>query len=304
MGERSNTRRSLAHAKVNPFLRVVGRRPDGYHDIETVVLPISLADVLEIHAFADPAQFRTLSLSLDVSGEPELVRRVPADETNLILRAAKALADRGGIRGFAEIRLEKRIPVAAGLGGGSADAAATLSALNDLWDLEVSQADLSAVASEVGSDVPAMLRGCSWARGRGEDVAGLETPSYRWALVTFDFGVSTADAYRWWDEDGSATGPEIPSPRDCLGGSPDETGPRLFNDLEPPVVRRYPAIGQAKELMLEGAAAGAVMSGSGPSVAGLLMDDRPLPAQIQHEIERMSGRPVGDVRSLASRPSA
>jgi 4-diphosphocytidyl-2-C-methyl-D-erythritol kinase len=278
-------------------LRVLGRREDGYHDLETAVVPVSLSDQVEVHAVADPGQFRTLSLSLEVTGEPEIVRRVPVDESNLALRAAKALADRGGVRGFAEIRLDKQIPAAAGLGGGSADAAATLSALNDLWGLGLDDAELSQVGAEIGSDVPAMLRGPALVRGRGHEVADLEAAAFHWALVTFDFGVSTAQAYRWWDEDGAATGPDPGEVVEALRNEPEILGPAMFNDLEGPVIRRHPQIGQAKQVLLEAGAAGAVMAGSGSGVVGLMATAERLPTQAEAELERLSGRPIAYVSS-------
>ncbi|MFN2590612.1 MAG: 4-(cytidine 5'-diphospho)-2-C-methyl-D-erythritol kinase [Actinomycetota bacterium] len=300
MTEAPHTRRVAAHAKINPFLRVLGRRDDRYHDIETVVLPISLADELVIHAYSDPGQFRTLSLSLDVSGDPDLVRRVPVDESNLVMPAAATLAERGGVRGFAEIALHKRIPVAAGLGGGSADAAATLRALNDLWGVGLAEHDLRAIAADLGSDVPAMLHGAALIRGRGEDVTPVDASSFQWALVTFDFGVSTRDAYLWWDQDGTPSDPDPKELVQALTGGVAEFGRALLNDLEPPVVARHPRITDAKGRLLETGVAGAVMSGSGPTVAGLLRDDRALPAQVERELERISGRPIGYVSSFGS----
>ncbi|MDP8955343.1 MAG: 4-(cytidine 5'-diphospho)-2-C-methyl-D-erythritol kinase [Actinomycetota bacterium] len=256
---------------MNLFLRVLGRRDDGYHQVETAVLPVSLTDRLEVHAVSDPS-FRTLSLALEITGDPSLVRVVPADESNLVLRAADALARRVDATGFADVLLEKRIPVAAGLGGGSADAAATLLALNDLWGSGLSDEDLRAVGTEVGSDVPALLSGGpALARGRGERVEPLGLPRMRWVLVTFPFGVSTRDAYRWWDEDESRTGND---PRDLLDaardGDVDEVGPLLFNDLEPGVVRHHAEIAEAKRRLLDAGAAGTVLCGSGPTVAGLV----------------------------------
>ena len=205
-----------APAKVNPFLRVLGRRDDGYHDLETIVQPIDLADRLQIHADADET-FRTLSLSLDVTGDPGLAARVPMDESNLVLRAARALAGDGAIRGFAEIVLEKRVPVAAGLGGGSADAAAALRALNELWGLGRADDELRALGASVGSDVPALLAGgpCI-ARGRGERVERVAGARLDLVVVGFSFGVSTADAFRWWDEDGAVTGPDPESALSAL----------------------------------------------------------------------------------------
>jgi len=268
------TRAVLARAKVNLFLRVLGRRPDGYHELETVILPISLADRLEVRASADPAVDRTLSLSLEVTGKSTLVRDVPVDRSNLALRAAAALAEEAEVTGFAKIRLEKRIPVAAGLGGGSADAAAALRALNELWECGADEQALCRIAARIGSDVPSLIPGGpTLARGRGELVERIHVTPLQWRVVTFDFGVSAADAFRWWDEDGERPGPD---PGGLLGATPHEgassLGPLLFNDLEGPVMRRHPEVRQAEERLLAAGAVGAVMCGSGPSVAGLFPD--------------------------------
>src|SRR5205085_11143289 len=128
-----------AHAKINVYLRVLGRREDGYHDIESLVLPVSLADEVRVRA--------GLELRLTVSGE--LAGLVPLDESNLVVRAARALAAAAGVDAGADIELEKRIPVAAGLGGGSGDAAAALLALSELWGAELGTRILE-VAGEVG----------------------------------------------------------------------------------------------------------------------------------------------------------
>ncbi len=294
-----NTISVAAPAKVNLFLRVLGRRDDGYHDLESLIVPISLADRLEIHAHADPTAFRTLSFSLAVLGHPDLVRRVPADESNLVLRAALVMAERTEVRGFAEFRLEKRIPAAAGLGGGSSDAAAALHGLNDLWGQPLDPEQLGSVAAEVGSDVPALLlRAPAMIEGRGERVRPGPDLGVSLAVITFGFGVATAEAYRWWDEDAEATGPD-PSPalEAMASGSPSLDGRLMFNDLEGPVTRRHPEIGRAKEALAE-AGAIAVMCGSGPSVAGFLPDGlERLPSDVEAGLEAISGRPVVYARS-------
>jgi len=261
-----------ARAKVNLFLRVLGRRPDGYHELETLIVPITLADRLEVRAHAGSGDFRALSFSLAVRGEQHLINGVPNDESNLVARAAAGLAEAAGVRGFADVLLEKKIPPAAGLGGGSADAAATLLALNDLWGLGLSDESLIEVASSVGSDVPALLAGTGvLARGRGDLVERVDVPAYEWSIVPFPFGVSTADAFGWWDEDSCPSGPD---PRSVLlaakAGDVMALGPLLFNDLEEPVCRRHPEVRGAKDRLLEAGAAGAIMCGSGPTVAGLL----------------------------------
>jgi 4-diphosphocytidyl-2-C-methyl-D-erythritol kinase len=271
-----NTRVVEASAKLNLFLRVLGRRPDGYHDIETLVLPLTLADTIQIHAYADPTDFRTLSLSLEVIGEPSLARRVPRDESNLVLRAAAALAAHAEVKGFADFVLEKRVPVAAGLGGGSTDAAATLSVLNDLWGCALAVEELIEIGAKVGSDVPALLLdGPVLARGRGDRVKRLTVPSFRWSVVPFSFGVSATDAFAWWDQDGGSAGPD-PSAlvAAALRGDVEAMAPLLRNDLQEAVVRRIPEIGETRDRMLSQGAAAVIMCGSGPTLAALLPEDR------------------------------
>ncbi|HEX5951461.1 MAG TPA: 4-(cytidine 5'-diphospho)-2-C-methyl-D-erythritol kinase, partial [Actinomycetota bacterium] len=169
-----------------------------------------------------------------------------------------------------EIVVEKRIPVAAGLGGGSADAAATILALNERWGCDVDEGTLAELGERIGSDVPAMLAtGPVLVCGRGEIVAPAEVPPLHWVLVHFDFGVRSPDAYRWWDE-ARSTGPD-PEPllEAAAAGDPEALGPLLFNDLEEVVFARHPVIGEAKAGLLAAGALGAVMSGSGSSVVGL-----------------------------------
>jgi 4-diphosphocytidyl-2-C-methyl-D-erythritol kinase len=285
----SNTEIVDAHAKLNLFLRVLGRRPDGYHEVETAILPISLADRLTIHASAEPGLFRTLSLELRLTGDPDLVAGVPADESNLVVRAATELAGRGGTKGFAEITLHKRVPSAAGLGGGSADAAATLHALNRLWGAGLDAGSLMDVAARVGSDVPALLFGAPlMARGRGELLEPFPTPAFRWLILPLPFAVSTADAYRWWDEDGEVTGPDpaaLCAAATAADGDVGSVGRLLFNDLEAPVTRRHPAITEAKARLQAAGAAGVVMTGSGPTVVGLFREEPSISVDGAIEVE-------------------
>ena len=306
---RPNTLVVQAMAKVNLFLRVLGRRDDGYHDLETLVVPIDLADRLEIHAVSDPAEFDTLSLSLEVKGDAGLVRGIPADESNLVLRAASALADRVHARGFAEIVLDKRVPAAAGLGGGSADAAATLKALNELWGAGLDRSELLEVAEAVGSDVPALLAGGSlFAQGRGERLAPLRMAGLNLALATFEFGVATAEAFVWWDQDGGPTGPD-PAPilqeaeRRTMGQRGDLVpfAALVYNDLEQAVTARHGVIGEVKDRLLAGGALAVVMSGSGPSLAALLpWDVQRLAPEIEEDVRGAAGRPL---RYVVSEPS-
>ena len=247
-----------AHAKINVFLRVLGRREDGYHDIESLVLPVSLADELAFEPFHE---IRTEIVGSDV-GEP-----------NLVTVAAEALARTCGSKG-ARVRLEKRIPVAAGLGGGSADAAATLVALNDLWECGLTGEQVMKVAAGIGSDVPALLHGRPVViRGRGEMVERADVAPTWWVLVPQSFAVPTADAYGWWDLAGSTGADPAPLLEAARTGRIEELAGLLFNDLEREVATRNPAVADARLAALEAGALGVVMSGSGPTVAALVHDE-------------------------------
>jgi 4-diphosphocytidyl-2-C-methyl-D-erythritol kinase len=241
---------------------VLGRRDDGYHDVETLLLPISLAD----HVTVETADKLTLSL------EGPAAEGVPADDTNLALRAARALAAEAGgaqTRG-ARITIEKRIPVAAGLGGGSTDAATTLLLLDELWGTGMGRDGLARLAAEVGSDVPALLLGePAYARGRGEIVEPVLLQTTTWVVKPFAFGVSSGDAYGWWDE-GAATGPDPGALIAAAEAGNDELlGSALYNDLQGPVAAHHREISEAASAFIDAGARGAVMSGSGPTVGAL-----------------------------------
>ena len=200
--------------------------------------------------------------------------------------------------------LEKRIPSAAGLGGGSSDAAASLRALNQLWGCGLDDEQLRDVGASVGSDVPAlMMGGPVLARGRGERVEPAPLPPLSLVLVTFSFGVSTPDAFRWWDEDGGppAATSDPAAPRPAGSGSPETTA-AVANDLEGPVTKRHPEIGAVKRALLEGGAVASAMTGSGPTVFGVLSGpDARLDTNGEREIEATTGRPPAYVQTLGSR---
>jgi 4-diphosphocytidyl-2-C-methyl-D-erythritol kinase len=266
MTRRSAVRRE-ANAKINVFLRVLRAREDGYHDIESLVVPVSLADRIT----ARPAD----ELRVTMKGVDDLPRTIPGGGLNLALVAALALAEECEHVGGAEVEIEKRIPVAAGLGGGSSDAAATLRALNELWGSGLDMEALADIAARVGSDVPAMLVGDSvLVHGRGDVIDPATVDRLWWVLRSFDFGVRSPDAYRWWDEDRASSGAD-PAPLIVAAtkGDPETLGPLLFNDLERPVFERHPELAGAKAALLQAGALGAVMSGSGSSVVGLARDE-------------------------------
>jgi 4-diphosphocytidyl-2-C-methyl-D-erythritol kinase len=250
-----------AFAKVNLDLRVLGVRPDGYHDLRTVFQSLALADTVTLK----PAR-GALRLTCD---DPE----VPTDRRNLAWKAASLLwrsarLGRGEPRDVA-IDLQKRIPSAAGLGGGSADAAVTLIGLNRLWNLGLDGASLSRLGARVGADVPFFLvGGTALGLGRGDDIYPLaDMPKVYVVLIRPGFGVSTAEAYRWYDEDTRLTRQAVPVRP--MPPSWPAWASALRNELEPSVVRHHPTIARLRQMLVDAGAVTAAMSGSGSAVFGL-----------------------------------
>ena len=247
-----------AAAKVNLALEVLSRRPDGYHEIATVMQTVDLSDRLWLED-AEAIEVRTSAPG------------VPADERNLAHRAAAALRDAAGLTRGARITLDKRIPVAAGLGGGSTDAAATLAGLNRLWGLRWPAERLSEIAVSLGMDVPFFLRGgAAVGTGRGERLTPLGGAALALVLVNPRFAVSTADMYGrvtpLMYSDGART-------RDAADALESRRAGRvaasLYNGLEGAARAAYPQIGQMQAALLAAGALGAAMSGSGPTVFGV-----------------------------------
>ncbi|HXB48369.1 MAG TPA: 4-(cytidine 5'-diphospho)-2-C-methyl-D-erythritol kinase [Streptosporangiaceae bacterium] len=264
-------------AKVNLQLAVGPPRADGYHPLVTVFHAVSLFDEVTVL----PAE----KTSLSVSGEDAAA--VPRDRSNLAWKAASALVQAAGLRGSAvAIRISKRIPVAAGLAGGSADAAATLLACNELWQTGLSQRDLSELAAGLGSDVPfALVGGTAVGRGRGEQLTpALASGSYHWALAFAHEGLSTAQVYATCDRlraaraaAGDRTEPGAPELSHPLmtalrSGDPAKVGPLLSNDLQPAALSLQPELRRTLTAGREHGALGAIVSGSGPTCAFLASD--------------------------------
>ena len=251
-----------AYAKVNLALDVLGTRPDGYHELETVMQTLDLHDRIEL----SPAP----AVDLVVDGAD-----LPRGPENLARRAADLLKERTGYRGGALIKLHKKIPLAAGLAGGSADAAAVLRGLSRLWNLGLTMEELSLLGAEIGSDVPFCLRGgTALARGRGEVIAPLpELPPAGVLLVKPSFGVGTAEVYRRYD---SLPGPGRPGCAKMLAavgvGDIGGVAANLCNALEPVTLAMHPAIGHIKGEVAAAGALGVLMSGSGPTVFGVFRD--------------------------------
>lgn len=277
-------RQLRAHAKINLDLRVLAARADGYHDLATVLQTIALHDTLRFRR--EPGRFRLLC---DAPG-------IPADRTNLVWRAADALwaaASRSGEPEGVVVRLEKRIPAQAGLGGGSADAAAALLGLHAAWGLHLPDPALQAVAASLGADVPFFLAGGSCAGyGRGDRLTRLpDLPPHQVLVALPAFGVATPEAYRWFDEDGW--------PASAAPSYPVEAGAwaswlgRCRNDLEASVAARHPEIGGLVRELRSAGACLAAMSGSGSAVFGLFDEW----ALVEQAADRLAARGVRCVRT-------
>jgi 4-diphosphocytidyl-2-C-methyl-D-erythritol kinase len=195
------------------------------------------------------------------------------------------------------VEIVKRIPVAAGLGGGSADAAAVLLALNELWGCGLDPEALRLIGERVGSDVPALLAcGPVLMRGRGELVEPVPVATTWWVVRPFAFPTRSPDAYRWWDEDGSATGKPLDRAVGAAArGELAALGAAMANDLEAPVCARNPEIATVRDALLEAGALGAVMSGSGPTVVALARDREHADAlaETQPEVAIVAWGPAG-----------
>jgi 4-diphosphocytidyl-2-C-methyl-D-erythritol kinase len=256
--------RVRAHAKINLSLHVAGVRPDGYHLLETVFQSLALHDVLTFEAWDGP-------FALDCSAPG-----VPTDERNLVWKAASLLwrcagraADARGVRA----RIVKRIPAQGGLGGGSADAAAALVALDALWRTDLGPDRLRDLAARLGADVPFFLSGgTGLGLDRGDEIYPLvDLPCWTVVLVMPEFGVSTPEAFGWWDGDRNRV-EAAPLGRAAGGArlpSGHGTGVRVFNDLQAAVARRHPAIEAMCDGLRAAGAAAAAMTGSGSTVFGL-----------------------------------
>ncbi len=248
-----------ASAKVNLVLEVLGKRPDGYHELSTVMQAVDLFDRLTVEAAA--------TITLETS-EPAL----PTDDRNLVVRAARLLQEAAGIKAGARIVLDKRIPLEAGLGGGSSDAAATLLGLNRLWGLRWRRERLVELAVKLGMDVPFFLgRGRALGTSRGEVLSALPgVGGYALVLVHPGIGLSTQEVYGrvppgWRAEsDGTKRMLDALKKRNVV-----RVAGALTNHLEHWVEPAMPVIGRMKAALFAAGALGAAMSGSGPTVFGL-----------------------------------
>jgi len=256
-----------ARAKINLYLRVVGKRRDGYHLLDTIMLPVSLYDEIEIREIRSPLDNKKdKDEMIEVSCDHPLV---PGGEKNIVHRAARLIMRRADKHQQIHIHIRKRIPVGAGLGGGSADAAATLIGLNRLLKVRFSIARLEKLALSLGADVPFFIRARpARARGIGERLYRLRGIPRFWLVIVYPgFPVSTAWAFKRLRP--TLTKPPVNTSIPTSLKRFDRLAKLLVNDLESVTLKRYPKIRLLKERLLHQGAAGSLMSGSGSSVFGI-----------------------------------
>ncbi|MGH2453150.1 MAG: 4-(cytidine 5'-diphospho)-2-C-methyl-D-erythritol kinase [bacterium] len=278
-----------AYAKINLALNVLAPRDDGYHDVETVLHTIDLHDAVTLREREEGIEVRTDS--------PE----VPQDARNLVVRAAQVLRDTFGVQRGVEIEIRKGIPVASGLGGGSSDAAITLMGLVQMWKIRLNGRGLLSLAASLGSDVPFFLEGgAALARGRGDRVSWLPPLPTTWVVLARPrVEVSTAWAYGNLDLPSLTTRPEPGAMVEAMRREDlPAVGRLLGNVFEGLLTRTHPAVGDLKRRILAGEAYGASLSGTGPTVFGLMANE----AAARKTAEDLAALP--DVEVLVSRTFA
>jgi 4-diphosphocytidyl-2-C-methyl-D-erythritol kinase len=250
-----------AHAKINVSLAVLGIRSDGYHQLRTIFQSLALHDTLQL----EPAP-RGLTVECATPG-------VPLDDRNLVWKAARLVwqAAGRGVDPVGWVHITKRIPAQGGLGGGSADGAAALVGWNQLWDTRLPASTLVDLARRLGADVPFFLcAGTALGVNRGDDVRPLDdAPARSVVLVIPSFGVSTPQAFQWWDEDAGFREAAPPAGTASAGDDPAA----VFNDLEAPVLRRLPQLAEIRGRLAGAGAAASAMTGSGSTMFGLFASE-------------------------------
>jgi 4-diphosphocytidyl-2-C-methyl-D-erythritol kinase len=298
-----------APGKINVFLKVGAVMPDGYHDVATAYQAVSLYE----DVFATPASDFSVVFEgghIDTSG-------LETDGSNLAIRAARLLARRAGYREGVSLRISKNVPIAGGMGGGSADAAAALLACDTLWGTDLGRDELLALAAELGADVPfALAGGTAIGTGRGDQLSpALAKGQFQWVLVLPEHGVSTPEVYRELDRHRERHAQDIFPAQgqptvdaDVLqalrAGDPHMLAESLSNDLQAPALHLSPGLASVLEVGEQNGALAGIVSGSGPTIAFLAADlDGALELQIalsaaRHHVVRVTG-PVAGARVVA-----
>lgn len=282
-----------APGKINVFLKVGALLEDGYHDVAIAYQAVSLYE--DVRAYASD------TFSVSVTGTVDL-SRVPTDESNIAIKAARLLAAKTGFKGGVRLEIDKHVPVTGGMGGGSADAAATLLACDALWGTDLPRDELLALAAHLGADVPfSMVGGTAIGTGRGDELSpALAKGQYQWVLALADFGLSTPAVYQELDKHRDRHKQEIPSAQEqptvdanvlqaLRAGDPHMLADALHNDLQAPALHLEPSLAQVLELGEKSGALAGIVSGSGPTVAFLAPDlDGALELQIALSAAKIS----------------
>ncbi len=256
-----------ANAKINLTLDILGTREDGYHEVAMIMQEISLHDTLSMGKIN-----QGISLTIAIEGQQGTL---PADESNLCWKAAALVQKEYNLQEGVEIHLTKRIPMAAGLAGGSADAAAVLKGMNHLFRLGMTEARLCELGARLGSDIPfCIMGGTMLATGRGEVLTRLPSfPRLSVVLAKPPVGVSTAWAYKTYDAGYDGPHPDNEAMLEAIhGGDAHKAAGLLCNVLEGVTETEHPVIADYKRLMMEHGAMASMMSGSGPTVFGLVRE--------------------------------
>lgn len=264
-----------AKAKINLTLEILGKRPDGYHELRSIVMPVTLGDTITLTpSYAQVAMSMTVERGVDVG-------QIGPVGKNLIVRAAQLLQRRYHVDAGVRIHLHKRIPIGGGMGGGSADAAAVLRGLNELWGLGLRLPELETIGAELGSDIPALIHGGAvLMEGRGERVRGLfETekrsiPGFWVVLANPGVMCSTPEIFKRW-RGGLTTPPEILHNMISFirESSVERAAGGLFNGLQDAAFEGYPRVAWAASVLKNAGCLGVLLSGSGASVFGLVRDE-------------------------------
>jgi len=282
-----------APGKINVFLKVGALLPDGYHDVAIAYQAVSLYEDVRATAADD--------FSVRVTGTVEL-SRVPTDASNIAIKAAQLLARTTGYRGGVALHIDKHVPVTGGMGGGSADAAATLIACDTLWGTQLPREQMLELAGQLGADVPfALTGGTAIGTGRGDQLSpALAKGQFQWVLALADFGLSTPAVYNELDQHRERHAQDIfpatatPSVdanvlQALRAGDPHMLADTLHNDLQAPALHLEPSLAEVLELGESSGALAGIVSGSGPTIAFLAADlDSALELQIALSAAKLS----------------
>ncbi len=303
MGTPGSPVHAKAPGKVNVFMRVGSLLDDGYHDVATAYQAVSLCE--EVHAFSAP----DFSVSFD---GPIDTSALETDGSNIAIKAARLLARKAGYRGGVHLEITKRVPIAGGMGGGSADAAATLVACDALWGTDLGRDELHALAAKLGADVPfALMGGTAIGTGRGDQLSpALAKGQFHWVLVIAEYGMSTPRVYQELDRHRerhaldiapATTKPTVDAAvlQALRAGDAQMLAESLHNDLQAPALHIAPGLSGILEIGERNGALAGIISGSGPTIAFLVSDlDSAISLQIalsasRLEVIRVTGPVVG-----------